>query len=91
MRKVKYVESKQIDEKVLSVVGSICSISIIILACIQIFGIWENAIDVLEPFLGLLMLIQAIRNWKKNKVVAIVSLCAAIFILGVSIFIFVIR
>ena len=91
MRKVKYVESKQIGEKWLSVVGIICSISIIILGGMQILGIWKNAIDVFEPLLGVLMLIQAIRNWKKNKVVAIVSLCATILIFVFSIFIFVTR
>ena len=82
---------KQTSEKVLSVISSICSISIIILACMQNLGIWKNAVDVFEPLLGVLMLIQAIQNWEKNKKVAIFSLCAAIFIFLVSIFIFVIR
>lgn len=92
MGKVRDIWSqKQTDEKVLSVISSICSISIIILACMQILGVWKTAINVFEPLLGVLMLIQAIQNWKKNKVVAIVSLCAAILILGFSIFIFVIR
>jgi uncharacterized membrane protein YqgA involved in biofilm formation len=92
MGKVRDIWSqKQTDEKVLSVISSICSISIIILACMQILGVWKTAINVFEPLLGVLMLIQAIQNWNKNKVVAIVSLCAAILILGFSIFIFVIR
>lgn len=92
MGKVRDIWSqKQINEKVLSVISSICSISIIILACMQIFGVWKTAANVFEPLLGVLMLIQAIQNWKKNKVVAIVSLCAAILILGFSIFIFAIR
>ena len=82
---------KQTYEKVLSVMGIICSIIIIILACMQILGIWKTAINVFEPLLGMLMLIQAIQNWKKNKVVAIFSLCVAIFIFLVTIFIFVIR
>ncbi|WP_322545875.1 MULTISPECIES: DUF3953 domain-containing protein [Clostridium] len=82
---------KQTNEKVLSVLGIICSISIIILACMQILVIWKTAINVFEPLLGVLILIQAIQNWKKNKVVAIFSLCAAIFIFLVAIFIFVIR
>lgn len=92
MGKVRDIWShKQTDEKVLSVISSICSISIIILACIQILGVWKTAVNVFEPLLGVLMLIQAIQNWKKNKAVAIVSLCAAILILVFSILIFVIR
>jgi hypothetical protein len=75
---------------VLFVVGIICSISIIILALIQILGVWETAINVFEPLLGVLMLIQAIQNWKKSKLVAIFSLCVAIFIFIVAISIFVI-
>lgn len=82
---------EQTSEKVLTVISSICSISIIILACMQILGTWKNAIDVFEPLLGVVILIQAIQNWRKNKKVAIFSLCAAIFIFLVSIFIFVIR
>lgn len=84
-------KQKQTNEKVLSVLGIICSMSIIILACMQILGIWKTAINVFEPLLGVLILIQAIQNWKKNKVVAIFSLCVAIFIFLVAIFIFVIR
>ncbi|MDV4150861.1 DUF3953 domain-containing protein [Clostridium sp. AL.422] len=83
--------SKSTSKKVLSIISVICSIIIIVLACMQIFGIWENAINVFEPLLGVVLLIQAIQNWKKNKVVAIVNLCAAIFIFLVWIFIFVIR
>ena len=82
---------KNTGEKVLSVIATICSVIIIVLACIQILGIWENAINVFEPLLGVVILVQAIQNWKKNKIVAIFSLCASIFIFLVSIFIFVIR
>lgn len=82
---------KQTHEKALSIIGIICSLSIIVLAGMQILGIWKAAINVLEPLLGVLMFIQAIQNWKKNKVVAIFSLCGAIFISVVTIFIFVIR
>lgn len=82
---------KQTYEKVLSVMGIICAISIIILACMQILGIWKTAVNIFEPLLGVLILIQAIQNWKKNKAVAIFSLCVAIFVFLVSIFILVIR
>ncbi|WP_238904769.1 DUF3953 domain-containing protein [Clostridium sp. YIM B02506] len=82
---------KQTHEKVITVMGIVCSISIIILAVMQILDIWENAINVFEPLLGVLMVIQTIQNWKKNKEVAIFSLCVAIFIFGISIFIFLTR
>ena len=77
---------KQTDEKVLSVIGIICSTSILIVGSMQISGVWKTAINIFEPLLGLLMLIQAIQSWEKDKVVAIFSLCASIFIFLVSIF-----
>ena len=82
---------KQTDKNVLKIMSNICSISIIILVFIQILGIWKNAIYVFQPLLGVLMLIQAIQNWKKNKLVTILSLCAALLIFLVTIFIFVTR
>ncbi|GAA0127488.1 hypothetical protein UT300019_33930 [Clostridium sp. CTA-19] len=83
MRKV---SEKQTDEKVLSVISSICSISIIIFVCTQILGVWKTEVDLIVPLLGVLMLIQTIQNWKKNKEVAKGSLCAAILALVFSIF-----
>lgn len=77
--------------KALSIISAICSIIIIVLAFMQIFSIWENAINVLEPMLGVLILIQAIRNWKKNRVVAILNLCVSIFIFLVCISIIIIK
>lgn len=67
-------------EKIVFVLGGICSISVIILACLQLLGIWEKAINVLEPLVGVSMVTQTILQWKKNKKVAAFSLCVAIFI-----------
>lgn len=78
------------NKKVLDVMSTICSISILILVCMQIFGIWENAMCVFQPLLGVLMLIQAIENWGRNKKVAMISLFAAILIFITSILLFVI-
>lgn len=85
------LSQKNTGEKVLSVISDICSIVIIVLACMYIFGIWKNAINVLEPILCILILIQAIQKWRKNKVVAILNLCVSIFIFLVCIFRFIIR
>ena len=89
MEKVRYIWSQnQTDKKSLNIILSICSISIIILVVMQILGVWKTAINAFEPLLGVIMLIQAIQNWKKNRVVAIISLCAAIltFLVGIIIF-----
>ncbi|QAA32296.1 hypothetical protein [Clostridium manihotivorum] len=87
---MKYTWSKKTtDEKVLAVMSGICSISIIILVVIQLLGVWKNAINVFEPLLGVVMLIQTIQNWRKSKSAAIVTLFAAILIFVVSILVFI--
>lgn len=63
------------------------SVAVIILAALQLLGIWENAINVFEPLIGVVMLLQAIQNWNKNRGVAIVSLLAALFVFGCAIII----
>lgn len=71
-------------EKVVSVLGIICSISVIVLAAMQLAGVWEKAINVYEPLIGVLMLIQTIQFWNKDKKIALFSLCVAIFIFIVA-------
>ncbi|MBW9154085.1 hypothetical protein KTC97_15360 [Clostridium estertheticum] len=82
---------KQTDEKVLSVLSDVCSISIIIFVCTQILGVWKIETDVFVPLLGVSMLIQAIQYRKKNKEVAKGHLLVAILALVYSIFEFLIK
>ncbi len=92
MERIKnFWRQKQLYEKVLSLMGVICSISIIILVIIRVLNIWKYAINVFEPLLGLLMLIQGCQSLRKNKIVAIFSFGVAIFIFLVAVFILVIR
>lgn len=79
---------KTLLSKILTIIGLIISLAIIILASLQIFNVWANAIYVYEPLMGILMLIQAIENWKENKSVAYFSLFTAIFIFFVTALIF---
>ncbi len=79
---------KTLLSKILTIIGYIISITVIILAILQIFNIWEKAMYVYIPLGGILMLIQAIENWKKNKSVAYISLFTAIFMIAVAVFIF---
>lgn len=80
---------KKGNEKVLIVAKITCSVFIIILALMQLIGIWDKAIDIFEPLLGILMIIQAMENWIKNRRLAIFSLCAALFVFACAIFIFI--
>lgn len=74
----------QMYEKIAFILGSICSVSVIVLASLQLLGIWEEAINIFEPLLGVLMVTQGVLQWRKNKIVAVFSFCAATFILIVA-------
>ncbi len=78
---------KTLPLKILTMIGFIISITVIFLSLMQIFDIWDKAINVFEPLLGVLMLIQTIENWKTNRSTAYFSLFVAIFIFIVSIMI----
>lgn len=78
---------KTLSLKVLTIIGAIISIAVIILSLMQIFNVWDKAINIFEPLLGALMIIQAIENWKTNRSTAYFSLFVAIFIFIVAIII----
>lgn len=83
--KLKDWNKKTIFSKILTILRLIISITIIFLALMQIFNVWDKAINVFEPLLGVLMLIQAIENWKTNRSTAYFLLFVAIFMFIVAI------
>lgn len=87
--KIKGWSQKSILMKILTITGFIISITIIVLLLLQIFDVWDKANNVLEPLLGILMLIQTIENWKTDKATAYFSLFVAIFIFVIAIIILV--
>mgnify|MGYP003304429885 FL=1 len=78
-------------EKCAFLVGIFSSIIVIICAFLQILGIWNGAIVICEIFMGISMISQAILQWKRNRGIAIFSLCVAIFIFVVAFIILFIR
>ena len=68
------------QDRIINVLIIIFSMAVIVLAALQLLGIWKNSINVYEPLIGVVLLLQAIYHWKKNRTVAIISLCAAGFI-----------
>ena len=67
-------------DRIINVLIIILSVAVIVLAALQLLGIWANSINVYEPLIGVVLLLQAIYHWKKNRSVAIISLCAAGFV-----------
>lgn len=84
-------KENSVVEKSLIIIGVAVSVAVIVLAVLQITGIYEKAIMIFEPLLGVLMLIQAMRYRKSNKIVAVFSACVALFIFSVAFVIFFLR
>ena len=63
----------------------VTSILVIVLATFQLLGVWDKAINLAAPLMGVVLLIQSVQEWKKQRGVAIFGLCAALFIFGCAI------
>lgn len=74
-------------DKFITLFISIISIVVICLAGVQLLGLWDNAINIYEPLIGMLLLVQSVQFWNKSRKLAICQLCAAVFVLGVAAFI----
>ena len=67
-------------DKIINALIIILSVAVIALAALQLLGIWENSINVYEPLIGVVLLLQAKLFWRKNRKIAVVQLCAAGFV-----------
>lgn len=75
--------SKQ--DRILTVLRMIVSVLTIVFSLLRLLHVWENATFVAIPLLGVLMLIQGLQEWKRNRTSAILLLVVALFIFIVSI------
>ena len=76
-------------DRIINVLIIVLSVAVIVLAALQLLGIWEDAINVYEPLIGVVLLLQAKLFWKKNRKIAVIQLCAAGFIFTCAIVILV--
>lgn len=73
------------SNKIMSIVRIIASICVTIFAALQLFGVWDKAINLAIPLMGMVLLIQSIQEWKQHRGIAILGLCTALFIFGCTI------
>ena len=72
-------------DKYMLVVRVAVSILVVLFAALQLLGVWDKAINVAAPLMGIVLLLQSGQVWKKQRGVAIFGLCAALFIFGCGI------
>lgn len=81
MSKLKENWSKMLwYEKTLFIIGMATAVSVVILALLQLFGVWKDAGYVYMPLMAVNMLVQAFENRKRSKGVMFLSLGVAAFI-----------
>ena len=77
--KRKWRDLSQAD-KFMLIVRVVASFLVVIFAALQLMGVWDKAINLAAPLMGIVMLVQSVQEWKKQRGVAIFGLCAALFI-----------
>ena len=75
---------------IVAVVCVIASISVIALAALQVFGVWQDAGKLYVPLAGVTLLCNAYLFWNKDRKVAYFELgCAAVIFVVAVILLFV--
>lgn len=82
--KIKWNEMTD-SNKIMLIIRIIVSICVIALASLQLFGVWDKAINMAMPLIGVVFVIQAIQEWRQRRSIAIFELCASLFIFGCAI------
>ena len=77
--------------KVVFVISIISSLAVVVWAVLQIFDIWNQAINISMPLMGVTMLCQAYMQWNNSRKVAYFSLGTAAFIFVCAIVVFFIK
>ena len=84
-------KEKTAFNKVGSVTVILCSVLIIVLAMLQLLGIWENAVLAYMPLASVNMLFFTVSYWKTNRGTAIFNLVAAVFVLLCTVVIIIVK
>ena len=77
--------------KLVTVVCILASISVVVLAVLQIFDVWNQAINIFMPLMGVTMLCQAYMQWNTSRKVAYFSMGTAVFIFICAIIVFFVK
>ena len=88
--KTKWKETPLIH-KIITVVSIIIALSVVVLAILQVFDIWIQAINLCVPLMGVNLLCQTYIQWNTSRKTAYFSLACAAFIFVCAIVVFFLR
>ena len=74
--------------KIVTIISILASLSTVVLAVLQMFDIWNQAINICVPMMGVTMLCQSYMQWNTSRKVAYFSIGTAAFIFICAIIVF---
>ena len=77
--------------KIVTVVSIIVALAVIVLAILQMFDIWTQAINLCVPLMGVNLLCQTYIQWNTSRKTAYFSLGCAAFVFACAIAVFFIK
>ena len=77
--------------KIVTIISILVSLSVVVLAVLQVFDIWNQAINICVPLMGITMLCQAYIQWNTSRKVAYFSIGTAVFVFIFAIVVFIIK
>ncbi len=77
--------------KIVTIVSILTSLFVVVLAILQIFDVWNQAINIFMPLMGVTMLCQAYMHWNTSRKVAYFSIGTAVFIFICAIIVFFVK
>ena len=87
MSKTKWKDTPLLH-KVVTIISVLASLSVVVLAVLQMFNVWDQAINVFMPLMGVTMLCQSYMQWNNSRKVAYFSIGTAAFIFICSVVVF---
>ena len=88
--KTKWKDSP-LSHKIITVFSVIVSLAVVILAILQMFDIWTQAINLCVPLMGVNLLCQTYIQWNTSRKTAYFSLGCAAFVFACAIAVFFIK
>ena len=77
--------------KIITAASIIVALSVVVLAILQIFDIWTQAINLCVPLMGVNLLCQTYIQWNTSRKTAYFSLGCAVFVFACAIAVFFIK
>lgn len=74
-----------VADKVIAVVRVAIALGIIVVALLQLLGVWKGAINLLLPMMGVELVLQATQEWKSRRRVAVISICCAVIVVACAV------